>query len=109
MRLYRDKKIKAFESLAVFGAADISDAFRYFSGRNRIGKIAISFDDVESMIKVRCVPPPSPAPLKCPQNAHLIIPYRSFPQATIASSLPRRPTSYPGVLVALAVALPNGW
>ena len=53
MRLYRDGKIKAFDPLKVFGAAEISEAFKYFSGKNRMGKIAISFEDDTSMVKVR--------------------------------------------------------
>ena len=52
MRLYRDSKIKAFDPLKVFGASDISQAFRHFSGKNRMGKIAISFEDDQSMVKV---------------------------------------------------------
>ena len=53
MRLYRDGKIKAFDPLKVFDASEISQAFRHFSGQNRMGKIAISFDDDASMVKVR--------------------------------------------------------
>lgn len=52
MRLYRDGKIKAFDPLQVFGAAEISEAFRHFSGKNRMGKIAISYEDDASMVKV---------------------------------------------------------
>lgn len=53
MGLYRDGQIKAFDSLRVFEAAEISEAFRYFSAKNRIGKIAISFENDESMVRVR--------------------------------------------------------
>lgn len=60
MGLYRDGKIKAFDLLKVFDAAEISQAFRHFSGKNRIGKIAVSFENDESMVKVRS---PAPAPL----------------------------------------------
>jgi len=59
MGLYRDGKIKAFDPLRVFDAANVSQAFRHFSGKNRMGKIAISFEDDESMIKV-CLPIPLP-------------------------------------------------
>lgn len=52
MRLYRDGKIKAFDTLKVFEAAEVSQAFRHFSGKNRMGKIAISFEDDASMVKV---------------------------------------------------------
>lgn len=60
MGLYRDGKIKAFDPLKVFDAAEISQAFRHFSGKNQIGKIAVSFENDESMVKVRS---PAPAPL----------------------------------------------
>ncbi len=53
MGLYRDGKIKAFDPLRVFDAAEIAQAFRQFSGQNRMGKIAISFENEASMVKVR--------------------------------------------------------
>lgn len=53
MGLYRENKIKAFDPLKVFNAAEISQAFRHFSGKNRMGKIAVSFENDESMVKVR--------------------------------------------------------
>ena len=53
MGLYRDGQIKAFDPLSVFDAAEITQAFRHFSGKNRIGKIAISFEDDASMVRVR--------------------------------------------------------
>ena len=60
--LYRDGKIKAFDPLKVFEAAEVSQAFRYFFGKNRIGKIAISFENDASMVKVRGFSVPAPAP-----------------------------------------------
>ena len=63
MGLYREGKIKAFDPLRIFEAADISQAFRHFSGQNRMGKIAISFEDDASMVKVRHVPAPALLPL----------------------------------------------
>lgn len=53
MGLYRENKIKAFDPLKVFDATEISQAFRHFSGKNRMGKIAVSFENDESMVKVR--------------------------------------------------------
>ena len=53
MGLYRDGQIKAFDPLRAFEAAEVSQAFRSFSGKNRIGKIAISFENDASMVKVR--------------------------------------------------------
>lgn len=52
MSLYRDGKIKAIEPLRVFPASEISQAFRHFSSKNRIGKIAISFENDESLVNV---------------------------------------------------------
>ena len=63
MGLYRDGKIKTFDPLKVFEAAEVSQAFRHFSGKNRIGKIAVSFEDDASMIKVCRFPAPTPARL----------------------------------------------
>lgn len=53
MGLYRDGKIKAFDPLKVFDASEISQAFRRFSGKNRMGKTAISFENDDSTVKVR--------------------------------------------------------
>ena len=52
MSLYRDRKIKAFDPLKVFDASQISQAFRHFSSKNRMGKIAVSFEDNESLVQV---------------------------------------------------------
>lgn len=52
MSLYRDGSIKAFDPLKVFDASKISDAFRYFSSKNRMGKIAISFGNDASLVRV---------------------------------------------------------
>lgn len=51
MSLYRDGSIKAFDSLKVFDASEVSDAFRYFSSKNRIGKIVISFENDDSLVR----------------------------------------------------------
>ena len=77
--LYRDGKIKAFDPLKVFEAAEVSQAFRHFSGKNRMGKIAVSFENDASMISVRVslfLPLPLPLPLLllyCPSNTVLQI------------------------------------
>lgn len=47
LHLYRFRKIKAFDPLKIFDCSDVSSAFRYFSSTNRIGKIAISFENDE--------------------------------------------------------------
>lgn len=52
MSLYRRGQIKAFNPLKVFDASEISQAFRHFSSKNRMGKIAISFEREESLVKV---------------------------------------------------------
>ena len=52
MSLYRDGKIKAFDPLKVFDASEIPQAFRHFSSKNRMGKIAVSFENDESLVNV---------------------------------------------------------
>ena len=60
--LYRAGKIRAFEPLKVFDASEISQAFRHFSSKNRIGKIAVSFEDDAALINVS-YPYVSPVPV----------------------------------------------
>ena len=52
MSLYRDGSIKAFDPLRIFDASEVSDPFRYFSSKNRMGKIAISFENDKSLVRV---------------------------------------------------------
>lgn len=52
MTLYREKKIKAVEPLEVFDVSDIAQAYRYFGNGSRIGKVAISLQNPESMVPV---------------------------------------------------------
>lgn len=52
MSLYRQKKIKAVEPLKVFPISEITQAYRYFGLGNRIGKVAVSLEDAESIIPV---------------------------------------------------------
>ncbi|KAI3322742.1 reducing type I polyketide synthase 10 [Xylariaceae sp. AK1471] len=51
--LYRTGKITAFESLRVFDISDITQAFRHFALRNRMGKIAINLENASSKIRVQ--------------------------------------------------------
>ena len=53
LRLYREKKIMKIEPLEVFDLSDASQAFRYFSSRNRMGKVTINFQNPTSMLRVR--------------------------------------------------------
>jgi hypothetical protein len=53
MALYRKGKIAAIEPLKVFDISELKDAFRHFSLKNRMGKVAISLEDGNSMINVR--------------------------------------------------------
>ncbi|KAL9598453.1 MAG: hypothetical protein Q9219_004489 [cf. Caloplaca sp. 3 TL-2023] len=52
MSLYRNGKIQAFDPLKVFDVGEASDAFRYFGSQDRIGKIAISFENESSNVHV---------------------------------------------------------
>ncbi|KAI1261843.1 reducing type I polyketide synthase 10 [Xylariaceae sp. FL1019] len=51
--LYRQGHIAAFQPLRVFDIDRIGDAYRHFSSRNRIGKVAISFERPESTIDLQ--------------------------------------------------------
>ena len=51
--LLRDRKIKPVEPLQTFSVSEVSEAFRYFSGGNRLGKVAVSFEDEHASINVR--------------------------------------------------------
>lgn len=51
--LYRAGKITAFEPLKVFDINEISQAYRYFSSRSRMGKVVISLERAESTIQLQ--------------------------------------------------------
>lgn len=53
MTLYRQGRIAAFEPLKVFDVTQTTEAFRYFSSRSRIGKVAISLENADSTIRVQ--------------------------------------------------------
>ena len=53
LRLYREKKIVRIEPLEVFDISDITQAFRYFSSRNRMGKVAINLQNPTSVLRVQ--------------------------------------------------------
>ena len=51
MVLFRGGSIQAFSSLN-FDASEVSSAFKAFSTKGQISKIAVSFEDDNSLIKV---------------------------------------------------------
>lgn len=53
LELYRAGEISRIEPLDVFGIADVDKALRRFGSRNRIGKIAINFEDQDTYLNVR--------------------------------------------------------
>ncbi|KAI0189868.1 reducing type I polyketide synthase 10 [Astrocystis sublimbata] len=53
MQLYHEGKIAASMPLRVFDISKVTNAFRLFASRNRIGKIAINFETQDSEIKVQ--------------------------------------------------------
>ena len=53
LNMYRAKTIKKIEPLEVFDIANAAKAFRHFSSGNRIGKVAINFEDASSVLKVQ--------------------------------------------------------
>lgn len=53
LQLYRDRKITKIEPLEVFDISDITLAFRRFASRDRMGKVAISLENPNSILRVR--------------------------------------------------------
>ncbi len=53
LSLYRAKKIKKIDPLEVFDISDAPKAFRYFSSGNRMGKVAINFEDTSCVLRVQ--------------------------------------------------------
>lgn len=53
LRLYREKKIVKIKPLEVFDLSHATQAFRHFSSRNRMGKVAINLENPASMLRVR--------------------------------------------------------
>ena len=51
MVLFRGGSIRAFNSLK-FDASEVSSAFKSFSTKGRVSKVAVSFEDDQSLIKV---------------------------------------------------------
>ena len=49
--LYRGGSIRALKSLN-FDASEVSSAFKAFSAKEQTSKVAVSFEDDESLIKV---------------------------------------------------------
>ena len=55
LEMYRGAQISAIEPLKIFDVSQTTDAFRYFSSKNRMGKVAISLENPHSKVKVRLV------------------------------------------------------
>lgn len=53
MALYRQGKITAIKPLKVYDISDITQAFRYFSSRSRMGKVAVNLENREFEIPVQ--------------------------------------------------------
>ncbi|KAL3473119.1 polyketide synthase [Aspergillus californicus] len=53
MALYREGKITPSEPLKVFDISETTQAFRYFSSRSRMGKVAINLEQEDSTIQVQ--------------------------------------------------------
>ena len=51
LEMYRAKEIKAVP-IKVFDVSEITQAYRYFSSRGRIGKVVISLQNSKSIIRV---------------------------------------------------------
>lgn len=53
MELYRGGKVAGFDTVKVFDVEEATNAFRSFSSRNRMGKIAINLQDGQSKVQVQ--------------------------------------------------------
>jgi acyl transferase domain-containing protein/NADPH:quinone reductase-like Zn-dependent oxidoreductase len=53
MTLYRAGKITRFEPLQVFDITEATQAFRFFSSRSRMGKIAINMENGDAQVRVQ--------------------------------------------------------
>ncbi|KAL9123287.1 MAG: hypothetical protein Q9187_000159 [Circinaria calcarea] len=53
LRLYRANKIMKIEPLQVFDVSEFTQALRYFSSRNRMGKVAINLENNASVLRVQ--------------------------------------------------------
>ncbi|KAK0615695.1 hypothetical protein B0T17DRAFT_656801 [Bombardia bombarda] len=53
MALYRAGKITKFEPLKIFDISEVTQAFRYFPSRNRMGKVAINLENANSTINIQ--------------------------------------------------------
>ena len=49
--LYRGGSIRAFDSLN-FDASEVNNAFKAFCTQGNMGKVTVSFEDDESLVKV---------------------------------------------------------
>ena len=70
LTLFRTGKSTSIDPLEVFDVADVAKALRWFSSRNRMGKIAINFEKNESLISVR---PHTYQTTFRPQKAYIMI------------------------------------
>lgn len=52
MSLYRNGKIKAIQPMKTYDVSEAAQAFRYLSSSTRIGKIAVSLKNPDSLLKV---------------------------------------------------------
>ena len=55
LEMYRSVQISAIEPLKMFDVSQTTDAFRYFSSKSRMGKVAISLENPNSKVKVKFV------------------------------------------------------
>ena len=55
LEMYRSAQISAIEPLKIFDVSQTTDAFRYFSSKSRMGKVAISLENPDSKVKVKLV------------------------------------------------------
>jgi KR domain/Zinc-binding dehydrogenase len=53
LQFYREKKIVKIEPLKVFDVSEATQALRYFSSRNRMGKVAINLENDKSVLRVQ--------------------------------------------------------
>jgi hypothetical protein len=70
INLYRSEEIQAINPCQTFDISRASEAFRSFSSNNRIGKVTLSFENPDSMVKS---PPPKYTLTLSPDKTYVMV------------------------------------
>ena len=70
VRLFKEKKIMKIEPLELFDVSKITQALRYFSSRNHMGKVAITLEDGMSSLRIQ---PPKYNSMFSSQKSYIMV------------------------------------